>query len=187
MAVIWLLLSSPALFSRGPGDRGLLLGFNTSSFTGSESTIENNSYIPGLTIGFFQEFEIGPHMIIGPEIAFTTKGSRLQTVGDLYLHQVITYMELPLLVNWIVNPGKRSRAFLVGGPTFSYMLLAFNEVGFPEEVSRFDFGASLGMGVRWRKIRCRIHMNQGLIDVDKSNSLTSVKNRTFNFTVGLSF
>lgn len=187
MVVTWFLLYSTVMFSRGPGDRGLLLGFNASSFTGSESTIENNSYMPGLTIGFFQEFEIGPHLIIGPEIAFTTKGSRLQTVGDLYLHQVITYLEVPLLASWIIHSGERSRAFLSCGPTVGLMLLAFNEVGFPEEIGRFDVGAELGIGVGWQKVRFRLHVIQGLLDVDRSNSSASVKNRTLSFTVGLSF
>ena len=182
-----LLLSSAGVFCQGVGDRGLLMGFNTSSFWGSESTLKHSAYMPGMSIGFFQEFHLNSHLILGPEITFTTKGSRVQTVGDLYLHQVLTYMEIPLLANYVINPKGGSRVFLFTGPGFDMLLLAFNEVGFPEDIARFDVGAILGIGIRWNKMRIRFHMNQGLLDLDQSNMETNVKNRTFSFAIGLSF
>lgn len=185
--VVTLLLSSPSLFSRGPGTRGLLIGFNASTFSGSDASIENSSLIPGLTLGFFHEFELNPRLFVGPEITFTTRGSCLQSVGDLSLHQVITYLELPVPFNWTLNPGDRTRVFLSGGPAMAFMMLAFNEVGFPEEIARFDLGVSLGTGMAWRKVQFRVHMNQGLLDLDKSNSQTKVKNRSFSFTTAFSF
>lgn len=185
--LITLLFSCASLLSQNSGERGLLIGFNASSFSGTESTISNSSYIPGLAIGFFQEFRITPGILIGPEIVFTTKGSRIETVGDLYLHQVITYAEVPLLVSWVINPGDSTRLFLSGGPTFGVMLLAFNEVGFSQEISRFDMGAELAIGVRWEMMRFRVQLNQGLMDVDNSSSITTVKNRTLSLYFGLSF
>ena len=182
-----LLLFCTTLFSQRTGDRGLLLGFNTSSFTGTEPSLEQSTYIPGFSIGFFQEFICGEHLILGPELAFTTKGNMLQSVGDLNLHQVITYMELPLLTTWVFRPDKGSRIFISAGPSFDIMLLAFNEVGFPEDINRFDIGLVLGTGIRWSKIRFRILMNQGLLDLDQSTDTTSVRNRTFNLAMGLTF
>jgi len=175
------------LFSQGQGDRGLLLGFNASSFTGSEILNEKSAYLPGMCIGFFQEFNLGPGLAIGPEISFTSKGSRIQTVGDLYLHQVVTYLEVPVLLSWILNPGQKCRGFLSAGPSFGLMLLAFNEVGFPEDIERFDMGVELGAGVRWQKLRLRFHINQGFLDLDKSDSSGSIRNRTLSFTLALSF
>jgi len=185
--VLSFLLSSVLLFSQNEYDRGLLLGFNISNFTGSEPGLENSSTIPGLSIGFFQEFELGSHFSFRPEIAFTTKGSRLQTVGDLFLHQVVTYMEVPLLIHWIINPGDRTRVFICGGPAADLMLLAFNEVGFSEDIRRFEMGTVLGIGLRRQKLGFRVHINQGLLDLDKSSSLTSVRNKTLSFTVGILF
>lgn len=181
------LFSCACLFSQSSGERGLLIGFNASSFSGTESTIGNSSYIPGLAIGFFQEFWISSGILIGPEIVFTTKGSRIETVGDLYLHQVITYAEVPLLVSWVINPGDSTRLFLSGGPTFGVILLAFNEVGFSREISRFDVGAEMAIGVRLKKMRFRVQLNQGLMDVDSSSSITTVRNRTLSLYFGLSF
>ena len=184
---LWLLFFCEVVFSQGSGDRGLLLGFNSSTFTGSEPSIKNNSHIPGLTIGFFQVFDIGPGFSFTPELAFTTKGSCLQTIGDLYLHQIITYMELPLLARWTLHPGDRIGVYLCGGPALAFMLLAFNEVGFPEEIHRFDMGVVLGIGVGRRKLGFRIHVNQGLTDLDHSTSISSVRNQCFSLTMGLAF
>lgn len=184
---MYFLSAGTLLFSQVQGERGLLLGFNASSFCGSESVNESSGYLPGMSIGFFQEFNLGTGLSFGPEISFTSKGSTLQTVGDLRLHQVITYMELPLLMNWIINPEQQCRAFLSGGPSLGLMLLAFNEVGFPEQIARFDMGAELGAGVRWQKVRLRFHFNQGILDLDKSDSSGSIRNRTFSFTIALSF
>ena len=111
----------------------------------------------------------------------------LQSVGDLNLHQVITYMELPLLTTWVFRPDKGSRIIISAGPSFDIMLLAFNEVGFPEDINRFDIGLVLGTGIRWSNIRFRILMNQGLLDLDQSTDATSVRNRTFNLSMGLTF
>jgi hypothetical protein len=184
---ICFLSSEAILLSQGQGDRGLLLGFNASSFKGSESLKEKSTYLPGMRIGFFQEFNLLPGLVIGPEISFTSKGSRIQTVGDLYLHQVITYMEVPVLLSWIMNPGQKCRGFLSGGPSFGLMLLAFNEVGFPDDIARFDLGTELGAGVRWQKLRLSLHINQGFLDLDRSDASGSLRNRTFSFKLALAF
>ena len=181
------MLASTSLFSQGPGKWGLLLGFNASSFSGSETSIENNKLMPGLTIGFFYEIEIAPRLAFSPEFSFTTKGSRLQSVGDLYLHQVLTYLEMPVRVIWTIKSGKRVSLFLSGGPALDFMLLAFNEVGFPEEIARFDMGVDLGTGIRWQKVQFRVHLTQGLTDLDRSMSLNRIKNRTLSLTAALSF
>ncbi len=67
------------------------------------------------------------------------------------------------------------------------MLLAFNEVGFSEDIRRFEMGTVLGIGLRRQKLGFRVHINQGLLDLDKSSSLTSVRNKTLSFTVGILF
>lgn len=182
-----LLIHGTGIQAEGPIHRGLLFGFNYSTFAGSEQTLESNRYLPGVTFGMYQVIDMGARVFLEQDLSFTTKGSRLQTIGDLYLHQVVTYMELPLLAGWNISSGKKITAVLSGGPTIGLRLLAFNEVGFPEETAWADLGAQLGFGLRWEKFRIRLHANQGLLDLDRSSSATCVKNRTFSFTLGLLF
>jgi hypothetical protein len=185
--IICLLVQGAGIHAEGPIHRGILFGFNSSTFTGSDQSLENNSYLPGVTFGMYQVVDLSARFFLEQDLSFTTKGSRLRTIGDLYLHQVVTFMELPLLAGWNINPGKKTTAFLSGGPTIGLLLLAFNEVGFPEETTRVDMGAQLGIGLRWEKFRIGLHVNQGLLDLDRSSSATCVKNRTLSFTLGLFF
>ena len=192
MAMVWLLFTGFPLTGTEPverrlGERGLILGFNSSTFTGSGPSFEDLKYIPGITLGFYQEFEINPRFLIEPEFLFTTKGSRIQTVGDLYLHQVFTYLEVPVLAKWIINPQKKARMFLAGGPFFDMRLLAFNEVGFTEEISLVDVGADLGAGVKFHHVSFKMNMKQGFLDVDRSEAADSYKNRTLSIVAALSF
>lgn len=182
-----LLLHSYVIAAQRTGDRGLILGFGASSFTGTDAVVERSKYIPGMAIGFFQEYSFGRHLALGSELTLSTKGSLLASVGDLNMHQVITYVEIPLLSTWIFMPEKRSRLFISAGPTLDIMLLAFNEVGFPEDIKRFDTGIVLAGGIRWSGLRFRFQVNQGLIDLDRGNPATGVRNRTFVFITGLSF
>jgi hypothetical protein len=184
---VWLLLSGAALYSQSTGDRGLLLGFNASSFCGTDAVVKEAAYIPGISLGFFQEFRCGEHLVFGPELAFITKGSLLASVGDLQLHQVITYVEAPLLVTWCFMPEKKAGFYVYAGPAIDFKLVAFNEVGFPEEINPFDLGLVLGGGIRWTKIRLSLRMNQGLLDLDLDNKETTVKNRSLIFTTGITF
>jgi len=187
MAIVWLLFTCNTSFCREPGKRGLLIGFNASAFVGSEATVDAIRYIPGITLGFYQEFEIAPRLMIEPQLLFITKGSRMHTVGELYLHNIFTYLELPVLAKWIINPRHKAKIFLSGGPYMDLKLLVFNEVGFPDEIQKADFGVDLGTGVQFQKISFRIHVIQGFIDIDRSSAATGYRNRTLSFTAGLSF
>ena len=171
----------------GLGDHGLILGFNSSTFTTAGSSFEDLKYIPGITLGFYQEIEINPRFTLESEFVFTTKGSRIHTVGELYLHQMITYLEVPLLVKWIINPQKEVRIFLAGGPFIDLKLIAFNEVGFPDEISQVDVGVELGAGVKFYKLSFKIIIKQGFLDMDKSETTDSYKNRTLSLVAGISF
>lgn len=180
------------LYSSGPeepsGDkRGLLIGFGGSTFVGSSSSGESNKFLPGLILGFFQDFPVKPGFDLETGIQFCTKGSRLDAVGDLYLHQVVTYLELPVQASWIVLPGEKARLFVAGGTFFGIKLLAFNEVGFPEEINGIDVGLDLGAGVRFNKVRFKLEFKQGLLNVDQSTAELNYKNLSLSFVAGVSF
>lgn len=200
--IAWLLFSATRLLAggtedresgeRGPwglgsGEHGLILGFNSSIFIRSGSSPETCKYIPGITLGFYQAVVITPRFSIEPEFLFTTKGSRIQTVGNLYLHQVFTYLEIPVLAKWIINPQKKVQMFLAGGSFFDLKLIAFNEVGFPEEISQVDVGAALGVGIKFHRVSFKISVKQGFLDIDRSEATGNYKNRTFSIIAGLSF
>ncbi|MEA3461542.1 MAG: outer membrane beta-barrel protein [Bacteroidota bacterium] len=181
-----------SMYSYEPGElsgdnRGLIIGFGGSTFVGSASSGENNKFLPGMILGFFQDFSIKPRFDLEAGIQFSTKGSRLDAVGDLYLHQVVTYLEIPVQATWIILPGEKANLFLAGGTFFGIKLLAFNEVGFPEEINGFDIGLDLAAGVRLNKVRFKLEFKQGLLNVDQSTTQLNYKNLSLSFVAGISF
>lgn len=169
------------------GNRGLIIGFGGSTFVGSASSDENNKFLPGMILGFFQDFSINPRFDLVSGLQFSTKGSRMDAVGDLYLHQVVTYLEVPIQATWILFPGEKANLFLAGGTFFGIKLLAFNEVGFPEEINGFDMGLDLGAGVKFHKLRLMLEYKQGFLNVDQSTTQLNYKNLSLSFVVGISF
>jgi hypothetical protein len=183
---------SASMFSRGAkdqlgGDRGLLLGFGGSNFVGASSSSGNHKFMPGITFGFYQDFRINTRFCLETGLQFCSKGSRLDAVGDLYLHQVLTYVEVPVLAGWTLFSFGKSCVFLAGGPYFGVKLLAFNEVGFPEDVHKFDLGLDLGVGVKWQKCSFRLEVKRGLHPVDQSVSPPAFKNLSVSLLAGISF
>lgn len=169
------------------GGRGLYLGMSASNFAGSEASSADNKYIPGFILGFYQDYCLNQGFSLETGLLFTSKGSRLESVGDLYLHQVLTYMEVPVLVEYKLVQAEKSDFFIVGGAFLGLKLLAFNEVGFPEEISSLDLGLITGPGMRYRHFSYRIEVKRGFLTIDKSESSRNYKNLTLSLLVGISF
>jgi len=169
------------------GDRGLLLGFGASKFVGSESSDQANRFIPGITLGFYQDFKINPRFVLETGLQLSSKGSKLDAVGDIYIHQIVTYLEVPVLAGWTLFPFEKVNIFLAGGPCFGVKLLAFNEVGFPEEIHRFDVGLDLGAGLKFQHISFRIELKRGFLNIDRSSTYINYKNFSLSLVAGISF
>ena len=166
---------------------GLLLGPGISNFSGGETSTAENRFIPGLSLGFYQNFVISRRCSLETGLLLTSKGSRLDVVGDLYLHQVLTYLEAPLLGEYQFFISEKVRFHLAGGAYLSMKLLAFNEVGFPEQIHRMDMGLDVGLGMRFRTFSYRIEVKRGLLEVDKCEQVVNYKNLTVSLLVGIAF
>ena len=181
-----------SMLSKEPGERigrsrGLYLGLNASNFAGSDASAADNKFIPGFSLGFYQDFDFNQRYSLETGLLLTSKGSRLDAVGDLYLHQVLTYMEIPVLGQCKVLQSEKANFIVVGGGFVGLKLLAFNEVGFPEEISVLDVGVNLGLGVRFRHFSYRLDVKRGFLNVDKGDPTVNYKNLSFCLLVGISF
>lgn len=172
---------------RNKGGKGLYLGMSASNFAGSDASSADNKFIPGFILGFYQDYSLNQGFSLETGLLFTSKGSRLESVGDLYLHQVLTYMEVPVLVEYKLVQAEMIDLFIVGGAFLGLKLLAFNEVGFPEEISSLDIGLITGLGMRFRHFSYRIDVKRGFLTIDKSESARNYKNLSFSLLMGISF
>ena len=190
--LLLILCSSALLLSQEPGEgigrsRGLYLGLSASNFAGSDASLADNKFIPGFSLGFYQNFMINHRYSLETGLLLTSKGSRLDAVGDLYMHQVLTYMEIPVLGECKLISGEKLSFHVAGGAYMGLKLLAFNEVGFPEEINSMDVGVGVGLGVRFRHFSYRVDVKRGFLSVDKGNPPVDYKNLTFSLLMGISF
>jgi len=169
------------------GDRGLFLGVGASNFVGSSFSQASNKFIPGITLGFCQEFRFRSNFNLQTGLMFSSKGSRLDAVGDLYLHQFITYLELPVRAAWTILQKEKAQIFLSAGTYLGLKILAFNEVGFPEEIKGFDVGLDLGAGVKFQKLSFRLEVKQGFLNLDQSNTGLKYRNQSLFMVMGMLF
>ena len=100
IALVLFIISSSEINAEGLSSRGIKFGFNSSKFTGKDIPGKGIANIPGLTLGYFINYEVSNQFSLQSELLFTTKGSRINTVGDIYLHNIFTYMEIPVLAKW---------------------------------------------------------------------------------------
>jgi len=180
------------ILAKEPGEgigknRGLVLGLSASNFTGSETVAAENKFIPGFSLGFYQDFVFNRRYSLETGLLLTSKGSRLNAVGDLYIHQVQTYLEIPVLGEYKLISGEKLSFHVAGGAYMGLKLLAFNEVGFPEEINSLDAGVDVGLGVRFRHFSYKIDVKRGILSVDKGESSLSYKNLSFSLLMGISF
>ena len=167
--------------------KGINFGFNGSSFTGKDIPGKGIGYIPGLTFGFFVNYETSSRFSLQSELLFTTKGSRINTVGDAYLNNVFTYIEIPVLAKWTFATEKKWRPYFLVGPYLDIKLLVFNEVGFPEDFRTIDLGLILGAGIRFNKITFGLRYSHGFLNFDQSEENIDLKNQTISVVIGFSF
>ena len=180
------------ILAKEPGEgigrnRGLVLGLSASNFAGSEAAAAENKFIPGFSLGFYQDFIFNHRYSLETGLLLTSKGSRLNAVGDLYLHQVLIYLEIPVLAECKLIIREKFSLHVAGGAYMGLKLIAFNEVGFPNEINGLDAGVDVGLGVRFRHFSYRIDVKRGFLNVDKGEPPVNYKNLTFSLLVGISF
>ena len=187
IVLVLFILTTSGIKAEGFFSKGVRFGFNSSKFTGKDIPGKGIAHIPGLTFGFFINYEVINQFSLQSELLFTTKGSRINTVGDIYLHNIFTYMEIPVLAKWTFTTEKIWKPYLLEGPFLDIKLLAFNEEGFPEDFRKIDLGLILGGGVRFNKISLGMNYNHGFLNFDQSKKNIDLKNQTTSVVVGFLF
>ena len=166
---------------------GMKLGLNYSKFIGKDIPGKGVNSIPGFSLGGFINYKLNDRFSLQPEVLITTKGSLINTVGDINLHNVFIYYEMPVLVKFTFPGNRRFKPILFCGPAVDVTCLTINDTNFPNDIRKIDLGFILDAGIEFSKISLDIRYNQGLLSFDKSADDISLKNSTISFIVGFSF
>lgn len=185
--LIILLFSASVSIGGEFSSRGMKIGLNSARFVGKDLPGKNISSMPGFSIGGFFSYQFTEFLSIQPEFAFTTKGSKINTIGDYYLSNLFAYFEFPVLAKIFILPKSKVKPHFICGPALAFNYFALNDTGLLEDIRGTDLGLILGAGIEYWKISLDIRINQGIVDFDTSVESGNLKNRVFSFMVGYLF
>ena len=166
---------------------GLKLGYNSSIFTGSDIPGKGVNSQPGIAMGSFICYKFNEMFSLQQEVLFTTKGSKINTIGDVILSNFFVYLELPLLAKASFLSEYWLKPNIYMGPALVIKLAAFNNAGFLEDIRGFDLGVVIGGSIEVWKISLDVRFNKGLVNFDESADDIDLKNQTFSILIGYAF
>ena len=128
------------LFSTDQIDIGLRFGYNNSRFIGENTPGKGVGNIPGIILGGYFSYKFTRKFELQPELLLVTKGSTINTVGDIQQYNIISYLEIPVMVKWVFITDKKIRPCVYGGSYFGIKIFAINDVGVIEDNRNIDWG-----------------------------------------------
>lgn len=166
---------------------GLKIGYNSSKFIGKDIPGKGVSNLPGFALGAFVSYNFNNKFSIQPELLFTTKGSRINTIGDINLYNFFIYLEMPILAKMRFLSGGKIQPNIFCGPGLSIKTIAINDVGVLEDINGFDCGFIVGAGIEYQRLSIDLRYEIGMVNFDKSADDIDLKNQTVSFLIGFTF
>lgn len=186
ITTIFFLFTSASLAGKFNGT-GMKLGYNSSIFTGNDIPGKGISSQAGITLGGFLCYKINNRFSLQQEILLTTKGAKINAIGDVYLSDIFMYFEFPLLGRMTFRPEQMLKTTIFLGPAFGIKVLAINDIGVLEDIRGLDFSVVLGIGIEVWKFSLDVRLIRGLVNFDQSANDIDLKNRTISIMFGFTF
>lgn len=186
IAIIFFLVTS-AVNAGEFSSIGIKLGYNSSIFVGNDIPGKGVSSQAGGAIGGFVCYKFNQRFSLQQEVLLTSKGSKIYTIGDIYLSNYFFYFEMPLLfkVSFLSENTLRPNIFL--GPSLGILFTAFNDRALLDDIRSTDAGVVLGAGIEIWKTSMDIRINEGFLNFDQSANDIDLRNRTISFMVSFKF
>lgn len=187
------ILCSNQLFAQSNKDSflytGIKLGYNYSTFIGNDKPGKDVSTIPGFAIGAFLCYKFNKTLSAQSEIYITTKGSRVNTIGDINKNNIFVYFQLPFLAKMTFFPENRShlKPFILFGPALSIKVMAMNFTGMLDNINPVDWGLIFRVGIEYWKISFEISYDNSITNFDKSTTHLDIRNQSISLITGFAF
>ena len=181
------LILSFGLHAGNISDIGMKIGYNSSTFSGNNLPGKGVSDVPGFTLGGFASYEVSKKFSIQPEILLTTKGSRINTVGDIEQYNIFVYIEMPILAKYQLLKSKNFYMKGLCGPGISLKALARNDVGDLDNIRGYDLGLIVGAEVCLGRFSFEVRYELGMLNFDTSSDDADLKNTSLSFLFGIAF
>jgi opacity protein-like surface antigen len=140
----------------------------------------------GISLGLFLEYELSENLSIQPEVLYSMKGIKLESLlGDV--EWKLDYIDIPVLLKYKFGSGESMKPYLLVGPYIG--IKASDKVDSPlgeydADAKSMDFGMTLGLGAQISNFLVEARYSMGLAKVfDDADS----KNSVFNIMIGYAF
>ena len=168
-------------------NQGLIIGYNSSWFTGTTESGSLGVPIPGISLGYHFDILSSDILDLETGIGLTTKGQRMSSIGDIYVRNIFIYLEIPAYAKKVFCEGRKIRPFLIAGPSLNANILSLNFTGFIDDIRKFDVCLHSGIGIKTKHISLRARYVRGLLNFDISDYDNTLKNSTITIEFGFSF
>ena len=182
-----LIASTMSAAAQGFSGLGAKLGYTSSQFVGADIPGKGVSSQSGLTLGGYVSYEFNNTFSLQQEVLFTLKGSKINTIGDVWLSNIFLYIEMPLLAKATLLTESELRPNIYAGPALAVLIGAFNDVGLLEDIRSYDVGLVLGGGVDIWRLSLDLRLTSGLLNFDESASGIDMKHQTISVLMGYAF
>lgn len=190
-----LVVCADSAFAQGLG-KGVRGGINYST---TQTTGEGQmapDWQPRGVFGGFVTWRAISWIDLQPEVLYSMKGAKVEESG-LTAKLLLDYLDFPVLARFSRGTPNARSWYVIGGPSFGYLLRArtradfggaTEEIDVIDDVERFDVGVVAGGGVEFGRIVIDGRYTHGLSDIDKDTSDDAkVRNRCVSATVGFKF
>lgn len=187
---------------------GVQLGGNLSGISEDPETADLSTKL-GFQVGGFVDYSLTKALFLKANVLFITKGASYEetTMGaKVSLTMNPMYIQVPIVIGYGYNISNNFKiyanvgpyiAFGIGGKTTTEISGTgtsldgeTSEDFFTDDVSKFDFGARLGLGVELnKKFIIGFDYDLGLLNMNTGDNSDdySVKNYTMGLTLGYKF
>lgn len=165
---------------------------NTSDDGGSESL----GWQPRAVFGGFVIWRAASWIEVQPEVLYSMKGGKREDFG-ISSKLLLDYLEVPVLAR-LSRRARGSRSwYVVGGPSFNYLLRArtranfgsaTEEIDIIDDVERFELAVIGGGGLEFTRVLIDARYTHGLSNIDKlATNGGKMTNRAVSVTAGIKF
>lgn len=181
----------------------MFYNFAKNSWVNPGGSLFREEYASKYALGACFEFRFIPYISLSVEGLLSQKGGIIASPGEKGIEYQLTYVSVPLLLNWYIFPVGTVQLFVSGGAEYSFLLEgkafdldldreADNNLG--GKLAKSDLSYLVGLGVQANIIITKMILegrySVGQKDIFLPNFLAageSFKNRVISFGVGFKF
>ena len=178
---------SCSIFAQDKLNTGLNVGYVSSTFSGNDIPGKGLASVSGALIGGYLRYCFNKNLSIQPELDVYSKGSRINTIDNLYEYVYLKYLEIPVLFVYRFRNEKKLQPIIIAGPALGINTGASGSRGYLNDVRKVDAGIIAGAGLEVWKLSFQVRYDYGLTRFDNSSQKLDLRNSAFSMLAGFNF